>query len=84
MCYWFRVKKRIHIPADQSLSRAELSERWSVSTETLKRRERAGDLRSWKNGRLVRYKMTDVIDYEQKGQVLPSANLKGNTTEGAQ
>ena len=60
------------------MSRAQLATRWACSHETLKRREKAGVLRSWKNGRLVRYKMTDVIEYEQQGQVLPSASM-GNT-----
>lgn len=69
----------IQTTADQSISRAELSMRWSCSQETLKRREKAGVLPSWKNGHLVRYKMTDVIEYEQQGQVLPSANLQNNS-----
>jgi len=77
--YIIAMQKRIPTTADHSLSRAELSRRWSCSQETLKRREKAGVLSSWKNGRLVRFRMTDVIEYEQQGQVLPSANLQNKT-----
>jgi len=52
-----------------SISRSELATRWSCSQETLKRREKAGLLRAWKNGRLVRYRMEDVLQLEAQGRI---------------
>jgi hypothetical protein len=42
------------------LSRRELADRWSMSVETLKRRERCGILPFLKLGRGVRYRLSDV------------------------
>lgn len=49
-------------PLDTSrlLSRKELSGRWSLSTETLKRRERAGILSPLKLGKGVRYRLSAI------------------------
>ena len=53
---------------DQLLTRLELAQRWKVSIETLKRRERSKILRPVKlKGRIVRYRMTDVLRIEEEG-----------------
>ena len=47
------------------LSRKALAERWQTSVETCKRRERAGLLKPIRfNQRLVRYRLSDVVAYE--------------------
>jgi hypothetical protein len=52
------------------LTRRELAERWRVSIETLKRRERTGKLPSLRLGREARYRMADVLRLEMEGEVL--------------
>jgi len=47
------------------LSRKQLADRWSVSLETLKRREAAGILRPLHfSTRQVRYRLSDVVSVE--------------------
>jgi len=76
--YWNAMPKSITIAVEsQSISRAQLSQRWSCSVETLKRREKTGRLRAWKNGRLVRYRMPDVLDYEAQGSIVADRLSKG-------
>jgi hypothetical protein len=55
--------------ADRLLSRRELAARWSLSTETLKRRERCGILPSLKLGRGVRYRLADIERLETEAEV---------------
>ena len=56
------------IREDSLLTRRELAHRWKVSVETLKRRERARILRPMRlNGRIVRYRMSNVLRIEQEG-----------------
>jgi hypothetical protein len=58
-------------PLDEAarlLTRRELSGRWQLSTETLKRRERCGLLRCLKLGRGVRYRLSDVEALEQAAE----------------
>jgi hypothetical protein len=50
--------------ADPFLTRKEVAERWKQSTETVKRRERAGLLHPLKLGRAVRYHLSSVIAFE--------------------
>ncbi len=53
---------------DSLLTRRELARRWKVSIETLKRRERTKILRPMRlDGRIVRYRMSDVVRIEQEG-----------------
>jgi len=53
---------------DRLLTRRELADRWKVSVETLKRRERTRVLRPMRlDGRIVRYRMSDVVRIEQEG-----------------
>jgi hypothetical protein len=51
------------------LTRKELAHRWKASTETLKRRERAGILPFLKLGRGVRYRISDVEALERAAYV---------------
>lgn len=51
------------------LSRKELADRWRFSTETLKRRERAGLLPFLKLGRGVRYRLSDIECIETEAEV---------------
>ena len=47
------------------ISRRQLAARWGTSTETLKRREREGILKSIRfNQRLLRYRLSDIIAIE--------------------
>ena len=59
------VRPNVH---DQLLTRLEPAQRWKVSIETLKRRERSKILRPVKlKGRIVRYRITDVLRIEEEG-----------------
>jgi hypothetical protein len=50
------------------LTRSELAKRWKISIETLKRRERARILRPVRlDGRVIRYRMSDVLRIEEEG-----------------
>ena len=52
------------------LTRRELADRWKVSIETIKRRERARVLRPLRlEGRTVRYRMSDVVRIEMEGDI---------------
>jgi hypothetical protein len=51
------------------LTRRELADRWSMSTETLKRRERCGILPFLKLGRGVRYRLGDIEHLEANAEV---------------
>ena len=50
-------------------TRNELARRWAVSIETLKRREKAGQLPCLKIGRGVRYRSTDIERIETEAEV---------------
>ena len=48
------------------ISRNQLAKRWSVSKETIKRREREGLLSPVRfNQRLIRYRLDDILAIEQ-------------------
>ena len=52
------------------LTRRELADRWKVSIETIKRRERARVLRPLRlEGRIVRYRKSDVVRVEMEGDI---------------
>ena len=51
------------------LTRKGLSDRWQLSIETLKRRERCGLLPFLKLGKGIRYRITDVEALEQDAEV---------------
>jgi predicted DNA-binding transcriptional regulator AlpA len=53
----------------QLLTRKELSTRWRVSSETIKRREKAGLLPSLKLGKSVRYRLSDIERIESEAEV---------------
>ena len=51
------------------LSRKQVATRWSVCTETVKRKERAGLLSPVRfNRRLTRYRLSDVLALEQEAR----------------
>jgi hypothetical protein len=53
---------------DKLLTRREVAARWKVSVETVKRREQARILRPVRlEGRIVRYRMSDVARIEEDG-----------------
>jgi hypothetical protein len=59
-------------PQDRSVqlvTRRELADRWKLSIETLKRRERSGILPCLKLGRGVRYRLSDVENLEADAEV---------------
>jgi hypothetical protein len=58
-----KIEQKIH------LSRHQIAERWQCSTETIKRREKAGILPSHRLGGLVRYRLSDVERIEQEARV---------------
>jgi len=53
----------------QLVTRRELSNRWQLSVETLKRRERSGILPALKLGRGVRYRLKDIERLETDAEV---------------
>jgi CHAD domain-containing protein len=51
------------------LSRKQVADRWSVSLETIKRREAAGVLHPLRfSARQVRYRLSDVVTAEQSAE----------------
>jgi hypothetical protein len=53
-------------PSEQLLSRRAVASRWGVSVETVKRREADAGLRAMKfNPRLVRYRLSDILAFEE-------------------
>ena len=58
-------KIRFPKQSDTLISRNQLAKRWSVSKETIKRREREGLLKPIRfNQRLLRYRLDDIIAIE--------------------
>ena len=51
------------------ITRHGLADRWLVSTETLKRKERAGLLRPLKIGNAIRYRMSDILAFEKAAEI---------------
>jgi hypothetical protein len=60
---------------ERFLTRKGLADRWQLSTETLKRRERCGLLPFLKLGRGVRYRLADVEHLEAEAEVRQSGAL---------
>lgn len=56
-------------PTTNHFTRRGLADRWAVSIETLKRRERAGTLPFMKLGKGVRYREEDILKIEQEATV---------------
>jgi hypothetical protein len=54
---------------ERFLTRKGLADRWQLSTETLKRRERCGVLPFLKLGRGVRYRLADIEHLEAEAEV---------------
>ncbi len=53
-------------PVSELISRDQLAKRWSISKETIKRREREGLLNPIRfNQRLLRYRLEDIVAVEQ-------------------
>ena len=50
---------------EKLLKRSDLAIRWGCSIETVKRREKAGILKPIVLGRLVRFRLDDVIKLEE-------------------
>jgi hypothetical protein len=61
----------------QLVTRRELSDRWKLSIETLKRRERCGVLPFLKLGRGTRYRLSDVERLEADAEVRRSGATIG-------
>ena len=53
----------------QLLTRRQLCERWQVSRELIKRREKSGDLPVLKLGRDARYRLSDILRIEMEAEV---------------
>ncbi len=53
----------------EMLSRRQLADRWGVSKETLKRREKAGTLPFLKLGKVVRYWLANIEQIEAQAEV---------------
>lgn len=56
-------------PQTPFITRRDLADRWQVSTETIKRKERAGILRALKLGSAIRYRMADILAFEQSSEI---------------
>ena len=52
---------------EQLISRKALAQRWSCSTETIKRRTRDGLLHPIRfNARMIRYQLSEIVRVEQE------------------
>lgn len=60
------MSKTIEPENDRLLDRKALAERWSVSIETVKRREKAGKISPvyLEGERTVRYRLSDIVRIE--------------------
>jgi hypothetical protein len=63
------MKQSIEQHKIEMLTRCELATRWRLSTETIKRRERAGILPALKLERGVRYRTADIMRIEADAEV---------------
>jgi hypothetical protein len=63
------MKEQPSPEAARLLTRKGLSDRWQLSIETLKRRERCGLLPFLKLGKGIRYRIADVEALEQSAEV---------------
>ena len=64
------MAKRKDIGSQEPLfTRQDVADRWQQSTETVKRRERAGMLHPLKLGRNVRYRLSDILSFEKASEV---------------
>lgn len=60
-----KTQQRIEAESEQFLSRRQLAARWACSTETVKRKTRAGLLYPVRfNARMLRYRLTDILRIE--------------------
>ena len=67
-----QTKDLVKTMEDSLLTRRELANRWKVSIETIKRRERTRVLRPLRlEGRIIRYRMSDVMRIEREGDSWP-------------
>ena len=51
---------------DIFLTRSQLAARWSTSGKTIQRREQEG-LRAMRFGSTVRYRLSDILEFEETG-----------------
>ena len=59
------MTKTVSTTPERMLSRGSLADRWEVSRETVKRREKAGLIKAYHfNARLLRYKLSEIMEYE--------------------
>jgi hypothetical protein len=64
------MAKRKDISSQEPLfTRQDVADRWQQSTETVKRRERAGMLHPLKLGRSMRYRLSDILSFEKASEV---------------
>jgi hypothetical protein len=64
------MAKRKDIGSQEPLfTRQDVADRWQQSTETVKRRERAGMLHPLKLGRNVRYRLSDILSFEKASEL---------------
>jgi hypothetical protein len=63
-----RAEKERHLE-EAFLSRPELAARHKMTIETIKRRQAKGLYIAYKLGKHVRYKLSDVIAFENAGRV---------------
>lgn len=69
--------------SDVTLTRAELALRWKCSAQTVQRREQDVSIPRMKFGpRIVRYRLSDVLEYESRSasHVAQSSNTKSCQT----
>ncbi len=58
------------LPSPEFFTRHDLCSRWQCSTDTLKRREKARQLKAVHLGpHCVRYSLADVLEYEREARV---------------
>jgi len=60
----------------QLISRREVAARWSYSTETIKRQEKAGKLPMLRIGGQARYRLADIEFIEKQALIKTSGSTK--------
>ena len=63
-----RAEKERHLE-ESFLDRHQLAERHQTTTETVKRRQKAGLYIAYKLGKHIRYKLSDIVAFENAGRV---------------
>ena len=69
--------ERIDRPEDGTIDRPALARRWRCHTETLRRKEKTGQLHPLQLGeRMIRYRLQEIVEIEREAASTQTAKAK--------